>query len=82
MTTALQDLLKWIREVRSISAAKYDIAASNYCNQVELEINSLMPKDRETHREAITDGINFGEYNSEDEIFRKNFPTHPTNKKD
>jgi hypothetical protein len=83
-TTALQDLLEKVEAMKSTEPSHldkgiYHYGKTNAFTDVILLINSLMPKDRETHDVMGNQGARatFGlSYQS----FEETFPTHPTNK--
>jgi hypothetical protein len=78
-TTALQDLLGIVDD--EINALKgLSVNKSRALEKMQLikdKINSLMPKDRETH---VGIGMFDKKHGTYDEDFTKYFPTHPTNK--
>lgn len=75
MTTALQDLLEWFDQYchNYLEPPPHDIMKD--------KINSLMPKEMDTHKDALLEGFSATDDILEDERrFKKLFPTHPTNK--
>jgi hypothetical protein len=81
-TTALQDLLGIVDD--EINALKgLSVNKSRALEKMQLikdKINSLMPKERETHIESAGNGYTHLPRITITEVFENQFPTHPTNK--